>query len=544
MSYIKVFFLVIIVNINVGAFSFGQTESFHEKASRVIIKSLEQNSNKYLKSLYKSIYHVPIWVNKNNVSYLTTDLFQEIKNDNTISKASNLYISLINIESLSKSLYSNSDASLSQKISLEFKISKLYNSYAKKSIYGNINWSSFQTKLTNLKESKDIDGKWITHKPKISPISLIQKIINQGEIQKSFNDIKPKTFDYLLLEKELAKYRKYQKSGQWVKLPAFGSLKIGTKSNALPQLRERFKFMGDYGECKNFSSKTSDSCIKNALIRFQKRHGLAVTGFVNKTTQKLLNESIEKKINKILLNLNRIKWLNPNKYSKQVIINIPAFELNFMDHNKSIQNMRVVVGNKKHPTPIFNNRVKTIVLNPYWNVPASILEKEFLPHLKKNTNYLKNQNMKLYSGWEAQNIKASSVDWKQYKDGDKIPYRVAQLPGKRNALGKVKFLFPNRFAVYMHDTPSKSLFKRRVRAFSHGCIRLQKPRALLETFSTFNTKINYETSKEVLKGLDRKFLALNKSVPVDIIYLTSWVDNKGILNFRNDIYGYDRMQQF
>ncbi len=541
MSYIRVVFLVIILN--VGAFSFGQTESFHEKASRVIVKSLQKSSNTYLKSLYNSIYYIPIWVNKNHISYLATDLFREIKEDNTISKTSNIYLSLINIERLSKSLYSNSDISLSQKISLEFKISKLYNSYAKNCIYGNINWSSFQTKLTNLKESKDIDGKWITHKPKISPLSLIHKIINQGEVHKSFEDIKPKTFGYQLLEKKLAKYREYQKDGKWTKLSAFGSLKIGTKSEALPQLRERFKFMGDYGECKNFSSNISDSCIKNALIRFQKRHGLAVTGFVNKNTQKLLNESIESKIKRIILNLDRIKWLNPNNYNKRIIVNIPAFELNFMSNGKSIQNMRVVVGNKKHPTPIFNNRVKTIVLNPYWNVPTSILEKEFLPHLKKNTNYLKKQNMKLYSGWETEGIEASSVDWKQYKAGDKVPYRVAQLPGKGNALGKVKFLFPNRFAVYMHDTPSKSLFKRRVRAFSHGCIRLKKPRALLQIFSSFNTTVNYETSIKVLKGLDRKFLTLNESVPIDIIYLTSWVDNNGILNFRNDIYGYDRMQQ-
>ena len=152
--------------------------------------------------------------------------------------------------------------------------------------------------------------------------------------------------------------------------------------------------------------------------------------------------------------------------------------------------------------------------------------------------------MKLYKGWGKEVIKASSVDWNQYKKGDKIPYRVSQLSGKSNALGKVKFLFPNKFAVYMHDTPSKSLFKRRVRAFSHGCIRLQKPRELLKTFSTFNKTVNYEHSKNILKSKDRKFFALNRKVPVDIVYLTSWVDNKGILHFRNDIYGYDRMQQF
>lgn len=540
MGYMRVIIWVVILS--VGAFSFGQTESFHERASRVIINSLQKSSNKYLKSLYNGIYNVPIWVNSDNVSYLTTALFREIKSDNCISKTSKIYLSLLNIEQISKDIYSNSNTSLIKKISLEFKISLLYNSYAKNRIYGNINWNLFQAKLKNLKDSKDINGKWVTHKPKYSPISLIHKIINEGEIHKSFEDIKPKTFGYRLLEKKLAKYRKYQEEGKWTKLPAFGSLKIGTKSEALPQLRERFKFMGDYGECHNLSSKISDSCVKNALIRFQRRHGLAVTGYVNKTTQRLLNESIEKKIKKIILNLDRIKWLNPNSYNRQIVVNIPEFKLNFMSNGQIIQSMRVVTGNRKHPTPIFNNSVKTIVLNPYWNVPASILEKEFLPHLKKNTNYLKNQNMKLYSGWETENIEASSVDWQQFKEGDKIPYRVAQLPGYRNALGKIKFLFPNQFAVYMHDTPSKSLFKRRVRAFSHGCVRLQKPRELLKTFSTFNSTVNYESAVALLKGTNRTNLYLNESVPVDIIYLTSWVDSNGLLNFRNDIYGYDRMQ--
>ncbi|MBN2824137.1 MAG: L,D-transpeptidase family protein, partial [Campylobacterales bacterium] len=239
--------------------------------------------------------------------------------------------------------------------------------------------------------------------------------------------------------------------------------------------------------------------------------------------------------------LDRIKWLTRKEYTRHVVINIPAFKLNFYSGGKSIQSMRVITGTWKNPTPIFSDTVTTIVLNPYWNVPASILEKEMILNLRSNSSYLSRKNMKLYSH-DGKSVDPSSVDWKQYRKGSKIPYRVAQSPGYGNALGKIKFLFPNRYAVYMHDTPTKSLFKRNVRAFSHGCIRLQDPRGLLKTFSNFNSNVNYTAATNTLKGSARRAIALNNQVPIDVVYLTAFIDEKGVLNFRNDIYGYDRYQ--
>ncbi|SHO81133.1 hypothetical protein MNB_SV-15-615 [hydrothermal vent metagenome] len=527
MRYFKV---IIILLLTTTTFAFSNSDSFYVNVTNSITKTLQNKSNNNsIKQVYKNLYFVPIWINEDKLSYLALSLFRIIEKDYTISHNSNIYKRFKALELLSKNVYNSGD--IENKIELELKITGLYLSYATHAIYGDINWSAFRRKMKI---------EWKTDKPLSSPIEALKKFVANGEI--NFSLFEPKTFGYSKLKKEIKRYREYQMSGKWKPLPDFGSLKVGTTSSALPMIRERLRFMGDYGDCKNFSSTKSDLCIKNALIRFQKRHGVAVTGYVNKRTKALLRESIEYKIQKMSLNLDRIKWLNKKVYSKQIVINIPAFELNFLSNSRSIQNMRVVIGKRNHRTPVFSNIVRTIILNPYWNVPASILEKEFLSKLKRNSNYLKRKNMKLYAGWNGKAIDASTVDWKSYKNGARVPYRVSQLPGSRNALGKIKFLFPNRYAVYMHDTPSKYLFKRRVRAFSHGCIRLQNPRGLLKTFASFNKSINYTTSVKILKGKTRKALSLNVKVPIDVIYLTTWIDDNGILQYRDDIYGYDRLQ--
>ena len=188
--------------------------------------------------------------------------------------------------------------------------------------------------------------------------------------------------------------------------------------------------------------------------------------------------------------------------------------------------------------------VETIVLNPYWNIPKSIIQKEMIPKLLRNPNAMAKKGIEIYTGWgkDAKKISGGSVDWSQYRYSKTMPFRFAQVPGRRNALGKVKFLFPNSHAVYMHDTPNKKLFNRNVRAFSHGCIRLHKPRELLRTFSTFNTTIGFDKSQKRLKGNKGSYLKLEKKVAVDVVYLTAYVDYNNVLQFRDDIYGYDKMQ--
>jgi murein L,D-transpeptidase YcbB/YkuD len=207
--------------------------------------------------------------------------------------------------------------------------------------------------------------------------------------------------------------------------------------------------------------------------------------------------------------------------------------------------MRVVTGKPNHPTPVFSDVMTTIVVNPYWRIPESIVRKEMLKKLIKDPYYYEKRGKYLYSGWGAKSktIDPATVNWKKYLGNKKhIPYHFMQEPGNRNALGRIKFLFPNKYAVYIHDTPSKRLFFRQTRAFSHGCMRIQKPRELLKALSLYNKNVHVNSLMKKLGTTDNTHIGLSRKIPIDIVYLTYFVDDYGNFHYRNDIYVYDILQ--
>jgi murein L,D-transpeptidase YcbB/YkuD len=517
--------------------------SFDDESATLMMNSLQALPKKsFLRTLYTELFFVPIWVQEKKASSLSEELFARIFSDKTLSDFSRLKKDATALEQELNALYT-SETALKKKIDLEFKISQLYKGYADYTLYGSINWGAFQDRLYNL-QVDEIRAAWITYKPKYDPISLAVSAAMGGSIEQVFQDAEPKEYHYVELKKALNHYVALQKEGAWTALTGKGLLKPNETSALVPLLRDRLQMSGDYEHCDTPESTLYDACLKKAVVRFQKRHGLVAKGIVGNGTRGALNVPLKTRINQIRLNLDRIKWLHERGKQRHVIINIPSFTLSFEENKKLRQRMRVITGKKKNPTPIFSNTVKTIVLNPYWNIPKSIIQKEMIPKLLKNPNALTKKGIEIRKGWakNAPLVKPDTVDWSQYMYSKTVPYRFAQVPGKRNALGKIKFLFPNEFAVYMHDTPNKGLFSRNVRAFSHGCIRLHKPRELLKTFSTFNTTVDFDKSQKILKGKEKTFFSLKQQVPVDVTYLTAYVDYDGILQFRNDIYGYDRMQ--
>jgi len=514
---------------------------FHEVASTVMINSLQtQPSKSFLKQLYSRLFFVPVWIDENAVSTFSQELFRQIKQDKTLDVTSRLYQDAIKLERKAQDIY-GSNGTLSQKVDLEFKISQLYKGYADYTLYGSINWGAFQDRLYNLK-AEDINAGWVTYRPKFGPLSLIETAALSGSLSELFTQAVPKEYHYKELQEALITYLALQKNGGWPMVPLKGILKPGESNEVVPILRERLRITGD-GSC-NSTDDSYEGCLKDAVIHFQKRHGLEDEGIIGKDTMAALNVPIEKRIEQIRLNLDRIKWLNERNAKRHIIINIPAFTLFFEEDSALRLQMKVITGTQKNPTPVFSNIVRTIVLNPQWNVPKSIIQKEMIPKIFRNPNAMRKEKIEIYSGWgpDAQKVSANSVNWGKYRYSKTVPYRFAQTSGYHNALGKVKFLFPNQFSVYMHDTPTKNLFQQNVRAFSHGCIRLSKPMELLETFSTFNDNIDFEKAQERLKGTKKEFLTLTEKVPVDVVYLTAYVDYDGVLQFRNDIYGYDQMQ--
>src|SRR5688572_14701439 len=262
----------------------------------------------------------------------------------------------------------------------------------------------------------------------------------------------------------------------------------------------------------------TESGIKN----FQRRHGLKVTGIVDKPTLRELNVSTLQRIKQLLINLDRVRWLPQQQNGNMIMVNIPAFTLHVMEGKDEVFDMDVVVGKEGHNTRIFTGQLSQIVFSPHWNIPRNIVEKEILPEIEMDPDYLEKEDMEVIGETE-----------------DGLP-EIRQKPGPKNALGKIKFLFPNSYSIYFHDTPAKSLFKKNKRAFSHGCIRLSNPVQLAQYLLKDQPGWELEKIQEAMNSEEEKFVKLKKKIPVLITYNTAWVDDEGRLNFREDIYDHDR----
>jgi len=518
--------------------------AYQEQASEIIHNSIQTESKKsFLRKLYKELLFSPVWMRNKSLSPAAKELFSYIQNDATLNTNGKLHKDSTLIQRMAQTVYEQ-NRNVYAKVSVEFKISQLYKAYMDYAYFGSINWGAFNARISNLMVN-DVSTEWVLHRPDVNPVKILSKVAFGSSLKKQLDQKKPTAYHYEALQEALKKYMKIREEGGWEPVYLSKKLKPGRRDRGVYSLRERLRATGDYLTCdESHEEDRYDKCLQKAVKRFQKRNGLKADAVVGSGTGKLLNKSVDERITTIRLNLDRLKWLNERNAKRHVIINIPDFQLYFEENGKLIQTMRVITGKPNHPTPIFSDTVEMIVLNPYWNIPKSIIQKEMIPKLLRNSGAMARRGIEIRAGWgkDAAKVSGGSVNWNKYRYSKTVPYRFAQLPGYKNALGKVKFLFPNKFSVYMHDTPTKHLFKRDKRAFSHGCIRLQKPRELLRTFSTFNDNIDFEKSQKILKGKNNTYYKLKEKVPVDVVYLTAWIDYDGKLQFRNDIYKYDEMQ--
>jgi murein L,D-transpeptidase YcbB/YkuD len=262
--------------------------------------------------------------------------------------------------------------------------------------------------------------------------------------------------------------------------------------------------------------------LLSAVKHFQKRFGLPETGLIGSGTLKELNVKPADRVQQLLVNMERTRWILPDTMrSDNILVNIPEYKVHIYENGEESFNMNCVVGTAANSTVIFSGNLKYIVFNPYWNVPQSIVIKEIMPGMKRNPNYIASHNMEItgYSG--------------------KIPI-VRQKGGASNSLGLVKFLFPNNYNIYLHDTPNKELFSLSSRSFSHGCIRLSEPAKMAAFLLRKDTAWTMDSVKHSMNGGKEKWITINPTVPVTIGYFTAWVGKEGELNFRNDIYGHDK----
>jgi murein L,D-transpeptidase YcbB/YkuD len=325
---------------------------------------------------------------------------------------------------------------------------------------------------------------------------------------------------YKALKEELGRYYAIAKNGGW---PALDTsikkpLKRGDSSQQIALIKRRLQLSGDMpaGDTSLIFTDTLEAGVKSV----QQRFGYTPDGIIRAALLKEMNVPAVQRLEQILINMDRMRWMPSRPDGNLIIVNIPEFILHVMDGGKNVFDMNVVVGKEGHNTVSFTGDLNQVVFSPYWNVPQSIVEKEILPAMARNSNYLAQQNMEITS----------------YESGLPI---VRQLPGPDNSLGRVKFLFPNSFNIYFHDTNAKDLFNKDKRAYSHGCIRLAEPEKLAQYLLRGQTEWTPEKIEEAMNSGEEKTVRLKNPVPVFISYYTAWVDESGRLNFRDDIYKHD-----
>jgi murein L,D-transpeptidase YcbB/YkuD len=283
-----------------------------------------------------------------------------------------------------------------------------------------------------------------------------------------------------------------------------------------------------------------DEALEQALKRFQTRYGLTADGVLDTTTRAELNVSADRRVEQLEVNLERWRWLPQDLGRRHIIVNIPAFELEVVEKDAVVLAMRVVVGRPYQHTPVFSETMRYLVLNPYWEVPHDIAVQDVLPHIKRDFSYLSQQQMQMYKGWgpAAQVIDPATVNWSAITPAS-FPFRLSQDPGPVNALGRIKFMFLNKFNVYLHDTPARPLFDEAQRDFSHGCIRIQKPLELALYLLRKDPKWNRDALLRALNEVKDRSLPLPEPIPIHLLYWTAWADENGTIEFRRDIYGQD-----
>ncbi|HWC72414.1 MAG TPA: L,D-transpeptidase family protein [Gemmatimonadales bacterium] len=337
--------------------------------------------------------------------------------------------------------------------------------------------------------------------------TILQDALESRKIARALQRLIPTDDGYLRLRAALARERAIAAHGGW---PA--------------DLSERLRLEGDL--------KDGDS-LTVGIQRFQQRHGLPETGVLDSATQAELSVSAADRVEQLRINLERWRWLPQDLGRRHVIVNIAAQLLEVVEDGEVVMRMRVVVGREYKRTPVFSDTVRYIVLNPSWHVPASIAVEEIIPRIRQDSTYLERFGMHLLAPDDAVEVDPRTVDWSKVT-ADNFPYRLRQDPGRLNSLGRMKFVFPNRYDIYLHDTPARNLFSQPQRDFSHGCIRIERPLDLA-AYLMKKTRWDRRSIQSALDDGTERTMYLARPTPIHLLYWTAWADADGTIQFRPDI---------
>jgi murein L,D-transpeptidase YcbB/YkuD len=361
---------------------------------------------------------------------------------------------------------------------------------------------------------------WKRKRPSVDAVDLLDRALSSNKISTLLYSVEPQNLQYQITLEALRNYREIVSAGGWDQLPNGPKLSKGSIGPTVAALRRRLVVSGEYYG-KAIEDTVFDDLLDQAVRRFQQSHGLTTDGIVGRSTLTELNVPIQKRIQQIEVNLERMRWISDDLGDRHIRINIPAFELTAFINENAWLKMRVIVGKADWRSPVFlNSEITYLETNPYWYVPAVIAEKEIWPKVAKNKNYLSKNRLKII----------------RRADGGTM---LRQTPGPQNSLGRIKIHFENNFDCYLHDTPGKDLFEKMDRAFSHGCIRLENALRLSDFLLIGDSEWDGQKLLDAINNDLQKKIYLTEPVPISIVYLTTWLDDSGVLQFRKDLYQID-----
>jgi len=498
---------------------------------------LKGKNKNIVEQIYAQTNYVPLWIGKANerkaselIRALKDPLFN-YKNKHFDQKAiSRLYYMLDNGEISDRkktAVYARLDVLLTNSM---VRLVRFI-------VQGDVDWNLVQNKFKALKSSDDVRVDWeMEVKPFPDERMLIQTIAN-GNIYAYLNSLLPMEKRY---KKLVALLKEYKRMEKFPKIKYSNSpLKIGDWSSRVPEVKKHLQISGDYPKGANLSW-TFDKTLENAVKTYQKRYLLEITGQVDKKVTYYLNQPVKKNIQAIITNLDKTKLYPKAFESEHVEVNIPDFNLRYYRNGRKVLKMGIVVGRMDRPTPLFSDQIEYMVLNPTWTVTDNLIKRDLIPILQEQPDYLKEHNIHVFSGNKEVEVNYEMLA--QYIGStQRVPYRFVQYPGETNALGRVKFMFPNKYAVYLHDTDNKSLLSRRYKLYSSGCMRVDKPFELMDILLQ-NAKKPYskEQIESILASNKPTTIRLRKAIPVHMLYFTVYEED-GLAYFKNDIYSYDKI---
>lgn len=371
----------------------------------------------------------------------------------------------------------------------------------------------------------------------IDPVHALDDVLHAPSLAKAVEAYAPRFGAYRDLKQALARYRAIAAAGGWRRVHGGRTLKPGMRDARVAALRARLAATGDLASARSADAEFFDPALEAALKRYQRRNGLEADGLAGRRTLAAMNVSAQARIDQIRVNLERMRWVAQNLKGDYLVVDIAGFHARLTLGGREVWSSRVVVGRPYRSTPVFRATLRSIVLNPTWNVPPTILEEDVVPKLVKDPGFLARNHMRVLD-FAGHAVDPAGIDWARYV-GRKLPYQIVQAPGEDNPLGRLKFLFPNAHDVYLHDTPGKALFEKPERAFSSGCIRVEKPLELALLLLDDSERWSAETLRAAIATGETRSLAVKRQVPVLLLYWTAEARADGTVEFHPDLYGRD-----